>query len=79
LDVTLALQYLVADGQLTLHGGMPKSGLMGFTDPAPHIKTDGAKQLMIVYQHKVRFFRLVMHSCVLSIIVTRWSALGGRG
>ncbi len=56
LDVTLALQYLVADGQLTLHGGMPKSGLMGFTDPAPHIKTDGAKQLMIVYQHKVRFF-----------------------
>jgi hypothetical protein len=37
LDVTLALQYLVADGALLLHGGLPKSGLMGFADPAPHV------------------------------------------
>jgi DnaJ family protein C protein 11 len=35
LDVTAALQYLVAAGSLDLHPGVSKRGLMGFADVAP--------------------------------------------
>ncbi len=51
VDVTVALQYLVAEGRLVLHGGVPKSGLMGFADPAPHSED---KQLLVAYLHQVR-------------------------
>ncbi|XP_065857882.1 chaperone protein dnaJ 13 isoform X2 [Euphorbia lathyris] len=36
IDVTLPLNFLVNDsGQLKLHGGVKKSGIMGFCDPCP--------------------------------------------
>ncbi len=45
VDVTYALQYLVAGGQLQLHGDVSKLGLMGFADAAP----GEAKQLHVVF------------------------------
>ncbi|CAM8888212.1 unnamed protein product [Rhodiola kirilowii] len=36
LDVTLPLNFLVSDsGELKLHEGVKKSGIMGFCDPCP--------------------------------------------
>ncbi|EFN53601.1 hypothetical protein CHLNCDRAFT_58555 [Chlorella variabilis] len=34
-DVTVAVQYLVESSKVAFHRGYPKSGLMGFCDPAP--------------------------------------------
>lgn len=45
-----ALQYLVADSKLVLHGGVSKAGLMGFADAAPH--SDG-KELFVSYTLQV--------------------------
>eukprot|EP00798_Chlamydomonas_sp_ICE-L_P016635 gene16635-22884_t len=49
LRVVLAMQYQVVDGRLILYKGPSKAGLMGFTDPAPHV-TSG-KQLYVAYMH----------------------------
>ncbi|VFQ88432.1 unnamed protein product [Cuscuta campestris] len=46
LDVTLPMNFLVNDsGQLKLHEGVKKSGIMGFCDPCP----DEPKQLYVEY------------------------------
>jgi DnaJ family protein C protein 11 len=46
LDVTIPLQFLVDDsGQLRLHEGVKKVGLMGFCDPCP----GELKQLKVLY------------------------------
>ncbi|KAJ1416007.1 DnaJ-like protein C11, C-terminal [Sesbania bispinosa] len=55
IDVTIPLNFLVNDsGQLKLHEGVKKSGIMGFCDPCP----GEGKQLYVEYayagnQHKV--------------------------
>ena len=46
LDVTEALQYLVAGGRLELHGGVSKLGLMGFGDVAA---PGAARELYVAY------------------------------
>lgn len=46
IDVTLPLNFLVSDsGQLKLHEGIKKSGIMGFCDPCP----EEPKQLLVQY------------------------------
>ncbi|KAK9148208.1 hypothetical protein Scep_006965 [Stephania cephalantha] len=46
LDVTVPLNFLVDDsGQLKLHRGVKKSGIMGFCDPSP----EESKQLYVEY------------------------------
>eukprot|EP00798_Chlamydomonas_sp_ICE-L_P030691 gene30691-35718_t len=47
MRVVGATQYLVVDGRLILYEGPPKSGLMGFADPAPRV-TSG-KELYVAY------------------------------
>ncbi|XP_027084752.1 chaperone protein dnaJ 13 [Coffea arabica] len=48
IDVTLPLNFLVNEsGQLKLHGGVKKSGIMGFCDPCP----GEPKQLYIEYTY----------------------------
>lgn len=58
LRVTAALQYLVTDSKLVLAAGVPKSGLMGFTDPAPHIDTE--KQLYVAFSYKGHTYEAVV-------------------
>ncbi|KAJ7548823.1 hypothetical protein O6H91_07G028600 [Diphasiastrum complanatum] len=49
IDVTIPVQFLVDDfGQLQLHGGVKKAGLMGFCDPCP----GEGKILIISYSYK---------------------------
>ncbi|KAA3469075.1 chaperone protein dnaJ 13-like [Gossypium australe] len=49
LDVTLSLNFLVNDlGQLKLHGGVKKSGIMGFCNPCPR----KPKQLHVKYTYR---------------------------
>ncbi|KAL6544065.1 hypothetical protein OROGR_010562 [Orobanche gracilis] len=48
IDVTVPLNFLVNDsGQLKLHGGVKKSGIMGFCDPCPR----ETKQLHVEYTY----------------------------
>ncbi|KAL3499580.1 hypothetical protein ACH5RR_038673 [Cinchona calisaya] len=48
IDVTLPLNFLVNEpGQLKLHGGVKKSGIMGFCDPCP----GEPKQLYVAYTY----------------------------
>lgn len=48
MDVTLPLNFLVTDsGQLKLHEGVKKSGIMGFCDPCP----DETKKLYVKYTY----------------------------
>ncbi|KAA8521386.1 hypothetical protein F0562_012052 [Nyssa sinensis] len=48
MDVTLPLNFLVNDsGQLKLHEGVKKSGIMGFCDPCPGER----KQLHVEYTY----------------------------
>ncbi|PKA59584.1 Chaperone protein dnaJ 13 [Apostasia shenzhenica] len=60
LDVTLPLSFLVTHtGQLKLHEGIKKSGIMGFCDPCPGLP----KQLLVLYtfhgnDHQVCILRL---------------------
>ncbi|KDD73641.1 hypothetical protein H632_c1972p1, partial [Helicosporidium sp. ATCC 50920] len=48
VDVTIAVQYLVDAGQAVFFRGYPRSGLMGFCDPAP----DCPKILRVLYTHR---------------------------
>ncbi|KAF8064508.1 ATJ13 [Scenedesmus sp. PABB004] len=56
LDVTEALQYLVAGGKLELAGGVSKLGLMGFADVAP----SADKELYVAYAHRRQLFEKVV-------------------
>ncbi|KAG0473249.1 hypothetical protein HPP92_014640 [Vanilla planifolia] len=57
LDVTLPLNFLVADsGQLKLHEGIKKSGIMGFCDPCPELP----KQLLVEYTLHGDNYRVVV-------------------
>lgn len=57
LDVTTTLNFLVNDdGQLQLHGGVKKSGLIGFCDPCP----GEVKQLKVVYTFRNKKFEVVV-------------------
>ncbi|XP_023007776.1 chaperone protein dnaJ 13-like isoform X1 [Cucurbita maxima] len=57
IDVTLPLNFLVNDsGQLKLHEGVKKSGIMGFCDPSP----GEPKQLYVEYTYGGKTFEVVV-------------------
>ncbi|XP_024367053.1 chaperone protein dnaJ 13 [Physcomitrium patens] len=57
LDVTIPIQFLVDDfGQLRLHDGVKKAGLMGFCDPCP----GEAKQLKVAYSYLGHQYEVVV-------------------
>ncbi|GMI76379.1 ORIENTATION UNDER VERY LOW FLUENCES OF LIGHT 1 [Hibiscus trionum] len=57
LDVTLPLNFLVTDsGQLKLHDGVKKSGIMGFCDPCP----GEPKQLHVEYTYRGERYEVVV-------------------
>ncbi|XP_022758725.1 chaperone protein dnaJ 13 isoform X1 [Durio zibethinus] len=57
LDVTLPLNFLVNDsGQLKLHDGVKKSGIMGFCDPCP----GEPKQLHVEYTYRGGRYEVVV-------------------
>ncbi|KAG5539861.1 hypothetical protein RHGRI_020172 [Rhododendron griersonianum] len=57
LDVTLPLNFLVNDsGQLKLHEGVKKSGIMGFCDPCP----GEPKQLHVEYTYQGKQYEVVV-------------------
>ncbi|KAJ6828571.1 chaperone protein dnaJ 13 [Iris pallida] len=57
IDVTLPLNFLVTDsGQLKLHDGIKKSGIMGFCDPCP----GEPKQLMVEYTYGGENYKVVV-------------------
>ncbi|XP_052211533.1 chaperone protein dnaJ 13 isoform X3 [Diospyros lotus] len=57
IDVTLPLNFLVNDsGQLKLHEGVKKSGIMGFCDPCP----GEPKQLHVEYTFSGQSFQVVV-------------------
>lgn len=57
IDVTLPLNFLVNDsGQLKLHEGVKKSGIMGFCDPCP----GEPKQLYVEYTYGGKTFEVVV-------------------
>lgn len=57
LDVTVPLNFLVTDsGQLKLHEGIKKSGIMGFCDPCP----GEPKQLLVEYTHGDQKYEVVV-------------------
>lgn len=57
LDVTIPLNFLVDDsGQLKLHEGIKKSGIMGFCDPCP----GEPKQLKVSYSYQGHEYEVVV-------------------
>ncbi|XP_059657549.1 chaperone protein dnaJ 13 [Cornus florida] len=57
IDVTLPLNFLVNDsGQLKLHEGVKKSGIMGFCDPCP----GEPKQLLVEYTYGGERYEVVV-------------------
>ncbi|KAJ4744930.1 Chaperone protein dnaJ 13 [Rhynchospora pubera] len=57
LDVTVPLNFLVTDsGQLKLHEGIKKSGIMGFCDPCP----GEPKQLLIEYTYNRQNYKVLV-------------------
>lgn len=53
IDVTVPMNFLVSDsGQLKLHEGVKKSGIMGFCDPCP----GQPKQLYLAYTYRSQTF-----------------------
>ncbi|XP_057816314.2 chaperone protein dnaJ 13 isoform X1 [Cryptomeria japonica] len=60
LDVTIPLNFLVDDsGQLKLHEGIKKSGIMGFCDPCP----GEPKQLKVSYTFQGHPYEAVVDDC----------------
>ncbi|KAK9927556.1 hypothetical protein M0R45_024737 [Rubus argutus] len=58
IDVALPLNFLVSDdGQLKLHEGVKKSGIMGFCDPCP----GEPKQLYVEYTYGGNRYEVVVH------------------
>lgn len=57
IDVTVPMNFLVSDsGQLKLHEGVKKSGIMGFCDPCP----GQPKQLYVAYTYHSRTFEVIV-------------------
>ncbi|KAF3578126.1 hypothetical protein DY000_02035346 [Brassica cretica] len=57
IDVTVPMNFLVSDsGELKLHEGVKKSGIMGFCDPCP----DQPKQLYVAYTYNSRTFEAIV-------------------
>ncbi|KAG6551992.1 hypothetical protein Mapa_006298 [Marchantia paleacea] len=57
IDVTVPLQFLVDDsGELRLHEGVKKAGLMGFCDPCP----GESKQLKVAYSYRGHQYQVVV-------------------
>ncbi|MQL99558.1 hypothetical protein Taro_032281 [Colocasia esculenta] len=57
LDVTIPLNFLVNDaGQLKLHKGIKKSGIMGFCDPCP----GEPKQLFVEYTYNGQNYQVIV-------------------
>ncbi|CAD5320468.1 unnamed protein product [Arabidopsis thaliana] len=57
IDVTVPMNFLVSDsGQLKLHEGVKKSGIMGFCDPCP----GQPKQLYIAYTYHSQPFEVIV-------------------
>uniref|UniRef100_A0A1J3H1K8 Chaperone protein dnaJ 13 n=1 Tax=Noccaea caerulescens TaxID=107243 RepID=A0A1J3H1K8_NOCCA len=55
IDVTVPMNFLVSDsGQLKLHEGVKKSGIMGFCDPCP----GQPKQLYLAYTYRSHTFEV---------------------
>ncbi|KAJ0259740.1 Chaperone protein dnaJ 13 [Hirschfeldia incana] len=60
IDVTVPMNFLVSDsGELKLHEGVKKSGIMGFCDPCP----DQPKQLYVAYTYNSRAFEAIVGDC----------------
>ncbi|KAF7810092.1 chaperone protein dnaJ 13 [Senna tora] len=57
IDVTVPLNFLVSDsGQLKLHEGVKKSGIMGFCDPCP----GKPKKLYIEYSYRGKQYKVLV-------------------
>ncbi|KAL3679639.1 hypothetical protein R1sor_022595 [Riccia sorocarpa] len=57
IDVTIPIQFLVDDsGELRLHQGVKKAGLMGFCDPCP----GETKELRVTYTHRGHNYQVVV-------------------
>lgn len=57
IDVTVPMNFLVSDsGQLKLHEGVKKSGIMGFCDPCP----GQPKQLYLAYTYHSQTFEVTV-------------------
>lgn len=56
-DVTTAVQYLSSNGRVQFYPNVPKSGLMGFGDPAPG---NGNKVLYVAFVHNQNMYELVV-------------------
>ncbi|KAL2613341.1 hypothetical protein R1flu_025033 [Riccia fluitans] len=57
IDVTIPIQFLVDDsGELRLHEGVKKAGLMGFCDPCP----GESKQLRVTYTYHGHNYQVVV-------------------
>ncbi|KAG7569294.1 DnaJ domain [Arabidopsis thaliana x Arabidopsis arenosa] len=57
IDVTVPMNFLVSDsGQLKLHEGVKKSGIMGFCDPCP----GQPKQLYVAYTYHSQTFEVTV-------------------
>ncbi|XP_021747011.1 chaperone protein dnaJ 13-like isoform X1 [Chenopodium quinoa] len=60
IDVTIPLNFLVNDlGQLQLHEGVKKSGIMGFCDPCP----GEHKKLLVRYTCNGQNYQVVVEDC----------------
>ncbi|CAH2059207.1 unnamed protein product [Thlaspi arvense] len=60
IDVTVPMNFLVSDsGELKLHEGVKKSGIMGFCDPCP----GQPKQLYIAYTYDARTSEVIVGDC----------------
>ncbi|KMS97884.1 hypothetical protein BVRB_5g123130 isoform B [Beta vulgaris subsp. vulgaris] len=60
IDVTTPLNFLVNDlGQLKLHEGVKKSGIMGFCDPCP----GEPKKLLVRYTYNGENYQVVVDDC----------------
>ncbi|KAK3041098.1 hypothetical protein RJ639_026895 [Escallonia herrerae] len=74
MDVTIPLNFLVNDfGQLKLHAGVKKSGIMGFCDPCPgepkqllveYTKDGNQYEVFISFLIVIHTFRLMSQSCL---------------
>ncbi|CAN8316502.1 unnamed protein product [Cochlearia groenlandica] len=57
IDVTVPMNFLVSDsGELKLHEGVKKSGIMGFCDPCP----GQTKQLYVAYTYHSHSFEVIV-------------------
>eukprot|EP00887_Chlorella_sp_A99_P006975 scaffold2.g6975.t1 len=70
-DVTTAVQYMVEGSKVVFHRGYPKSGLMGFCDPAP----TQPKLLLIYFTFKGRPYRALVSDAEAAVLPSRGAAV----